>query len=84
MTNARKNLGRRKFLKTVALAGAAPLILRSGLWAADNAPSKQTTLGFIGQGIQGRGLLEGFLHRKDTRVLALCDVDTKRRENSKG
>jgi predicted dehydrogenase len=84
MTKFRKTIGRRKFLKTVALAGAAPLILGSGLWAADTAPSKQTTLGFIGQGIQGRGLLEGFLHRKDTRVLALCDVDTKRRENSKG
>lgn len=84
MTKLHKNIGRRKFLKTVALAGAAPLILRSGVWAAETAPSKQTTLGFIGQGIQGRGLLEGFLHRKDTRVLALCDVDTKRRENSKG
>lgn len=78
------NIGRRKFLKTVALAGAAPLILRSGLLAAEAPPSKQITLGFIGQGIQGRGLLEGFLHRNDTRVLALCDVDTRRRENSKG
>ncbi|HEY2083777.1 MAG TPA: Gfo/Idh/MocA family oxidoreductase [Verrucomicrobiae bacterium] len=81
--NKHQGLPRRKFLKTVALAGAAPMILRSGLWAADNAPSKQITLGFIGTGTQGRGLMGGFLNRSDTRVLAVCDVDTTRRENAK-
>ncbi len=83
MTKQQARIGRRKFLKTMAVAGAAPLILRSGLWAAENAPSKQITLGFIGQGIQGQGLLGGFLNRDDTRVLAICDVDTTRREHSK-
>ena len=77
------SIRRRKFLKTVALAGAAPLILRLGLWAAENTPSNQVTLGFIGMGTQGRGLMGGFLHRNDTRVLAVCDVDTTRRENAK-
>lgn len=83
MMKQQRSLGRRKFLKTMAVAGAAPLILRSGLWAADNAPSNQITLGFIGLGTQGQGLMGGFLNRKDTRVLAVCDVDTTRRENSK-
>ncbi|HWD92997.1 MAG TPA: Gfo/Idh/MocA family oxidoreductase [Verrucomicrobiae bacterium] len=83
MNKHQYSLPRRKFLKTVALAGAAPLILRSGVWAAENSPSNQITLGFIGVGTQGRGLLDGFLNRKDTRVLAVCDVDTTRREHSK-
>jgi predicted dehydrogenase len=83
MIKHRRSIRRRNFLKTIALAGTAPLILRSGLWAAENAPSNQITLGFIGQGTQGRGLLGGFLNRNDTRVLAVCDVDTTRREHAK-
>jgi len=34
-------------------------------------------------GTQNRGLLNGFIGRSDTRVLAVCDVDTTRRENAK-
>src|SRR5581483_10794948 len=74
---------RRSFIKTVTVAGAAPLILRSSLWAADSAPSNRITLGFIGLGTQGVGLMHGFLPRDDARVLAVCDVDTTRRENAK-
>ena len=40
-------------------------------------------MGFIGMGTQNRGLLSGFLGRHGTRVLAVCDVDTSRRENAK-
>ncbi len=83
MIKHRGSIRRRSFLKTIAIAGAAPLILRSGLWAAETAPSNQITLGFIGQGTQGRGLLGGFLNRDDTRVLAVCDVDSTRREHAK-
>ena len=74
---------RRSFIKTALLAGTAPLILPSGLWAADAAPSKQFTLGFIGIGKQGNGLLHNFLPRNDVRVLAVCDVDTTRRDLAK-
>ena len=74
---------RRRFLKAALLAGTAPLILPSGLWAADAAPSKQFTLGFIGIGKQGNGLLHNFLPRNDVRVLAVCDVDTTRRDLAK-
>ena len=34
-------------------------------------------------GKQNSGLLNGFLHSKDTQVVAVCDVDTTRRENAK-
>jgi predicted dehydrogenase len=57
--------------------------LRSGLWAADNTPSRQITLGFIGLGQQGHGLLDNCLGRGDVRVLAVCDVDTIRRNGAK-
>ncbi|HZF01978.1 MAG TPA: Gfo/Idh/MocA family oxidoreductase [Methylomirabilota bacterium] len=74
---------RRSFIKSAAVAGAAPFIMRSNLWAADTAPDKQIGLGFIGQGMQGSILMGGFLPRKDVRVLAVCDVDTTRRELAK-
>jgi predicted dehydrogenase len=38
-------------------------------------PGDKITLGFIGVGKQGRGLLWQFLQREDCRVVALCDVD---------
>jgi len=81
--NTSRSFTRRSFLKTAALAGAAPLILRSRLFAADAPPSRQITLGFIGIGAQGRGLLHGCLPRNDVRVLAVSDVDTTRRELAK-
>ena len=74
---------RRRFLQCAALAGAAPLILPPSVWAAESKPSEQVTMGFIGVGKQNRFLLDGFLSRPGTRVLAVCDVDTTRRENAK-
>ena len=75
-----RSFTRRSFLKTAALAGAAPLILRSSLWGQDSTPSKQFTLGFIGLGKQGDGLLGNCLSRRDVRVLGVSDVDTTRRD----
>jgi len=46
-------------------------------------PSDRLNLGFIGIGTQGRGLMDGFLHKKETQTVAVCDVDTTRRENGK-
>ncbi len=76
-------MNRRRFLKTAIVAGAAPLIMPSGLWVADAAPTRQITLGFIGVGKQGSGLLHGCLPRNDVRVLAVSDVDTTRRDLAK-
>ncbi|MEI6076988.1 MAG: Gfo/Idh/MocA family oxidoreductase [Verrucomicrobiota bacterium] len=81
--NISRSFTRRNFLKTALLAGSAPLILRSHLWAAESAPSKQFTLGFIGIGKQGNGLLGACLPRKDVRVLAVSDVDSTRRNLAK-
>jgi len=81
--NPSRAFNRRSFLKTAALAGTAPLILRTSLFADDAAPSKQITLGFIGIGAQGKGLLGGCLSRNDVRVLAVSDVDSTRRNLAK-
>ena len=75
---------RRQFLKTTAtLALAAPTLLPSSVWGAAKGPNDRITLGFIGMGKQNSGLLNGFLHNKETQVVAVCDVDTTRRENAK-
>ncbi len=75
---------RRQFLKSTAtLAVAAPTILPSSVWAAEKGPNDRIVLGFVGMGTQNRGLLNGFLRSKETQVVAVCDVDTTRRENAK-
>jgi predicted dehydrogenase len=78
-----KNLTRRTFLRTAVGAGAAPFILPSHIWAADVKPNDRIALGFIGMGKQNRGLMGDFLGRKETQTIAVCDVDTHRRERAK-
>ena len=81
--NAKLNFNRRDFLKTASmLSAAAPFFLPSKVWGADTAPSNRLTMGFIGMGKQGRYLLNNFLNQ-ETRVLAVCDVDTTRRNDVK-
>jgi len=72
---------RRRFIRTTVVTGAAaPFILPSRIWAAETKPNDLLTIGCIGIGTQGRGLMGGHLRSKDTRVVAVCDVDTTRRE----
>ena len=73
---------RRSFLKGTAAAVAAPFILPSHVWAADVKPNSRLTMGFIGMGKQSGHLLGVFLGH-ETQVLAVCDVDTKRRDAAK-
>ncbi len=75
-------ISRRSFLTSAsATAASLPFIVPSQVWGAQTKPSDRLTMGFIGVGKQNRGLLNGFLHR-DTRVLAVCDVDTTRRNTA--
>jgi predicted dehydrogenase len=81
-----KNQTRRSFIKSTVLGGMSaitiPTLLPSRMWAAETGPNARLTVGFIGMGTQSRGLLGGFL-AQGTRVVAVCDVDTTRRENAK-
>src|SRR5437868_6086476 len=78
-----KQFNRRQFLRTATSATAiAPFVLSSS-WAApgQKGPNDRIIMGFIGTGKQGGGLLHNFLNHPDTQVLAVCDVDTTRREH---
>jgi len=75
-------LKRRSFLKTGALAGA-PCVIPARLLGS-KSPSNTITLGFIGMGGQGTGRNLGtFLHEKDCRALAVCDVKTPHARRAK-
>src|SRR5262245_46357973 len=85
MTPPRTKLTRRQFAQAAAVAAAAPLIIPRSALGDDKkaAASERLTLGFIGMGTMNRGHLNFFLGQKDCHVLAVCDVDTTRRENAK-
>ncbi len=73
---------RRSFLKTSlavgTIAGIAPFSI---LGAAPTAPSERISLGFIGLGRMGRShIINNFCKRPFVQGLAVCDVDTTRRE----
>src|ERR1043166_2495892 len=79
----KNNLSRRQFIKGIGIAAGTPFILPSHIWSAEVKPNDRIVLGSIGVGTQGRGLLGGFLNKKETQTVAICDVDTNRREHSK-
>lgn len=73
---------RRTFLKTASALAAAPFIVPSTVWGAEVNPSDKIVMGFVGMGKQNRGLLNNFLNQKAVRVVAVCDVDTTRRDTA--
>src|SRR4051794_16536237 len=78
-----KRFTRRDFIRSSTVAAAAPFILPSHIWSAETKPNSRLTLACIGNGTQGKGLMGGFLGKKETQVVAVCDVDTTRREDAK-
>ncbi len=78
----RTQLTRRQFLKVSSVAAlTAPMVVPS--WGA-TGPNDRITMGFIGVGTQGGYLLQNFLNHPGTQVLAVCDVDTNRRQHHRG
>lgn len=75
---------RRSFLKRGLAASAAPFILPSRLWAADGGANSKIRMAFIGTGKQNGGLMNTFMGNEATvQVMAVCDVDTTRRNHAK-
>jgi predicted dehydrogenase len=66
---------RRRFLQTATLAAvAAPTIVPSSvLGRARVAPSNRITVGLIGCGGRGFGVLNTFFNEADAQVVAVCD-----------
>jgi len=61
---------------------SAPFILPSHIWAAETGPNDRIVMGCVGMGNQLRGLMNGFIHQDGVQVVAVCDVDTTRREDA--
>ncbi len=77
-------LSRRRFLVQTGALIATPFILPSRLWAQQTSPSRRVTLGCIGMGKHMRiQHLASLVQRDDVEILAVCDVDTTRREHAK-
>ncbi len=77
---------RRQFIQSTAVASAAiaaPMIVHpSALGDAKSAPaSERIRMGFIGMGKQMGGHFGYCMNSKDVEVMAICDVDTTRREH---
>jgi len=73
---------RRTFLKTAAAAAALPMILPSGVLAADGRPGANDRVNFalIGSGRRGRQIIP---HRDDARMVAFADVNQARLDEMK-
>ena len=76
-----KTVSRRSFLKGTAVAAGAvfgfPYVITSPIRGAD-APSNKITVGCIGTGRMGIIDLKEILGFGQTKVIGLCDVDSKR------
>ncbi len=87
--NEKRTTTRRSFLKTTTGVMAGAIAVPIGIpgtalgLAGRAAPSERVTLGAIGVGPQGNGVLGGFLAQRDVHVIAICDVKTWARERTK-
>jgi len=72
---------RRGFLQSgaaVVTAFGMPYVVPSSVFGS-NAPSNRISMGCVGLGGMGMGNLRGFLNKKDTQIVAVCDVVTSGR-----
>lgn len=69
-----------KALGTTGLFVGLPTIVPASVFGA-NAPSNRVTLGHIGVGGQGGGLLNNFLSVEGCQPVAVCDPFTHKRDN---
>ena len=76
------NINRRGFLFGSAAAAAFAGCSTAKAGVRELKPGEKHTVAMIGTGIQGRFLREEFLKQKNIRVVAICDVDKTRREDS--
>ena len=84
--NKKKMLSRRRFLSgatglSIAAVGFPYFVPSSALGKAGNvAASNRITVGCVGVGPQGTGVMNNFLGQGDARVVAICDLKKQRRE----
>ena len=86
--DSKRSLSRRDFLKGAAAAGAAvvfPVVVPSSVLGRDGsvAPGNRIVMGAVGTGGMGTGNMKGFLGSAEVQMVAVCDVDKKRRDDAK-
>ena len=78
--DSRNTLTRRDFIKSGLVAAATasvfPAVVPSSVFGASN----RVNVGCIGMGGQGCGVMNNFLRNAEAQVVAVCDVNAKRRE----
>ena len=77
---------RREFLRRAAVGAlAAPYLIRASALGAEGRPppSGRITTGHIGVGGRGGYLLGGFLGSSESQVLAVSDIDSRRRDGAR-
>ncbi|MBN2375991.1 MAG: Gfo/Idh/MocA family oxidoreductase [Sedimentisphaerales bacterium] len=78
-----EKITRRSFLKSATVSVAAPYFVPASVLGKNSvAPSNRITLGLIGLGSMGMRHVKGFLQEQDCRIIAVCDVDTARRNEA--
>lgn len=79
----KENMNRRRFLKCAGGAAVFPYVVPSAALgkAGATAASERITVGCIGVGPQGTGVMRGFLSQKDAQVVAVCDVKSNVLQN---
>ena len=76
---------RRRFIRTAAAGSAGVLFVpRTYLFGAQTPPSRRINVAQIGCGRMGTDDMRGTMRHDLCRIVAVCDLDTKRRENAKG
>ncbi len=78
-----RQVTRRRFVQTLAAAGAAGPALLGSLKQTRAAANERLTLGMIGVGTMGRSHLDRFLGYGDAQIVAVCDVVAERREHAR-
>ena len=76
------DINRRSFLFGSAAAATLAGCSTAKVGARELKPGEKRNVAMIGIGIQGRFLLTEFIKQPNVRVVAICDVDKTRREDS--
>jgi glucose-fructose oxidoreductase len=79
----KSSVSRRDFLRAAGVSALGAIMVSSrAVGKTPIAPSRQVTVGHIGVGGQGGGLLRGFLEVEGARSVAVCDPFRSRRETA--
>ncbi len=78
MSQAKRSVNRRRFLKTGAAAMAAPAFVPASVLGRDGTTSanERITVGVVGLGSRGYNLIDALLEQSDAQIVMICDVDS--------